>query len=272
MHSALLRRLLASGLATASVVPLYHEASGHSFLPVVGLLGMGAPLLAGALIYVRRLEAQLLARAILWATLVFGTLLAWVVDGPEVPPPLLVLPFGAGLALIALGALGLEDPPLSPSFAPVALRGVVLGVLGMALADTLSLLFWGGLITEEGMRDPIAGAFFLGGGALMLTAVYGLYRVRVWGFVLNVVANLGIAAGAWMVPNMPTPLAICLTSTAVGQLLLGLPLMRGLARGQTMQLSPVLARRLGGLVIAGLLASVAVARWIYVMDPSFRLH
>lgn len=264
------RRILATLLAVASVVPLWAEITRQSGLPIVGYLGLCAPILAGALLHIRRLETQMVSRAILWASLVFGTLLAWVVDtsDAEAHSITVTLTFGCGLALLALGTAGLDDRPANRRFVPVAFRGVVLGVLVMALADTLSLLFWGGIIAEDGMhRNVVPVAFFLGGGATMLVAVFGLYRLRVWGFVLNVVANIAIAAGAWFVPDMPDALAICLSSTAVGQILVGLPLVRGLAQGRTLSLSPMLARRLGTVVIVGLLASVAVARAMYAFGP-----
>lgn len=256
------RRNLATALAMISVVPLIWSATDESGMPVVAGLAMLAPILAALLLQVRRLEPQLLARAILWSALIFGTLGAWVVDSHEFEANsvILTLTFATGLALIALGTHGLEDRPASRVFVPVALRGVVLAVVVMALADTLSLLFWSGVLLEEGTRDIAAARFFTVGGGAMLLAVYGLYRLRVWGFALNVIANITIACGAWLVPHMPNELALCLTMTAVAQLAVGLPLIRGLASGKSVSLSPKVAKWVGSLTVLGLLTSVVVAR------------
>ncbi len=256
------RRNLASALAITSVVPLVHEAMDQSNVPVVAWLALTAPVFAALLLQIRRLEPQLLARSMMWAALIFGTLGAWVADTntAKAHAITLTLTFASGLALIALGTLGLEDRPASRVFVPIALRGVVLAVVVMALADTFSLLFWGGVIIEEGAKDMAAATFFSGAGAAMLIAVYGLYRLKVWGFALNVGANIAIAGGAWLVPNMPNELALCLTMTAVAQLAVGLPLVRGLANGKAVSLSPKLAKWVGSLTILGLLTSVVVAR------------
>ena len=262
-----LRRTLAALLTVGAAVPAAQVSSEASSLPVVaGLALFGLPL-AALLFFVRRLEPQILARSVLWGALVFGTLLACAADTPETEAHAvsLGLVLGCGGALLALGATGLDAPAARAAFVPQAFRGVLVAILVMAVADTCTLLFWGGLGLEGHLHRPATFlAFTLGGGGLMLLAVIGLYGLRVWGFALNVLANVVIAAGAWLVDGLATEIAACLTATAVGQLLVGLPLLRGLAaRDERALLSPRLARALGAVVVVGLMATSVVARWHY---------
>jgi hypothetical protein len=262
-----LRRLLASLLLVVSAVPAaYHAIDDTGDVPLVAWLALALLPVAAALVFVRRLEPQILVRAVMWGVLVLGTLLAWVVDSPARDAHLVTgsLVACSGVALLALGGLGLDAPPARRAFVPVAFRGVLVAILVMAVADTATLLFWGGMVAESSHLDPALAAFFFCAGGLMLVAVAGLYGLRVWGFALNVVANVVVATGAWLVPELPEELAACLTATAIGQLVVGLPLMKGLvSRSEAGWLRPALAGRIGAGVVVGLMASALVARLAY---------
>lgn len=230
-----LRRAIAALFCLAALMPIFHRMHtlGITNVPIVAFIGMGGIALTAALLQVHRLEPQLMGRAVLWSVLVFGALVSfvspsgnghvyWIAAG---------LTTGPGLALLVLGVSGLDAPSAGKAFFPVAFRGVLLAILVMALADTCSLLFWGGLLLEEPWDNTPEMIFMLSGGSAMLLAVFGLYRLRLWGFLLNVAANVAIAIFAWVLPDIPDAIAGCLSATAVGQLIVGLPLISALLKG-----------------------------------------
>ena len=219
--------LLIAGAPVPAVLDWWNAPSTSNPPLAVWISTALLPVIAG-LVHVRRLELQVLARAVLWSNLVWFALMCVVAGRPGAASNIIMWwSAGIGTALLVLGRVGLDAPSHREAFAPVALRGTLVAILVLALADTLALTFWSTLAIEERAAD-IPVVFVGTAGALMLVAVYGLYRLRTWGFVLNVGANIAIAAGAWLVPDMPEPLLYGLTATAVGQLIAGLPLLRGM--------------------------------------------
>ena len=104
--------------------------------------------------------------------------------------------------------------------------------LVMALADTGSLLFYGGVTLEES-HGWSASLPFLVSAAVMMVAIHGLYRLRLWGLALNIVANIVIAIIALTgVLDLPNVLAYALAATALVQLLIPVPLVRTMLRGK----------------------------------------
>lgn len=263
-----LRRLAASALTLGSIGPVADNlmSEGRGDAPAVVWLALAAVVLASPLVFVRRLEPQILVRAVLWGALVAGTLVALIGDtpNPDVHALALALVYGGGLALLLLGRSGLDAPPARAAFVPVAYRGVLVAIMVMALADTATLVFWGGLVAESAHADPALLTYFFGSGALMLTALFGLYGLRVWGFLLNMIANVVVATGAWLAPDLPSAIAVCLSATAVAQLVVGLPFLRGLAAGQErLPVSPRVARGLAVAVIGALMLASTAARIAY---------
>jgi hypothetical protein len=65
-----------------------------------------------------------------------------------------------------------------------------------------------------------------------MIAVFGLFRLAVWGLMLNLLANVAIAglglAGAL---ELPGPIVGSLVATAVLQILLPVPMLVAMARG-----------------------------------------
>ena len=92
----------------------------------------------------------------------------------------------------------------------------------------------------------------------MGVAVYGLLQLRTWAFALNIVANLLIAGGAWLLPDLPRGFAAALTATAGLQLLAGVPVSLALARGRARSRPAWQGRAVSALVIAGATAVVIV--------------
>lgn len=183
------------------------------------------------LLHLRWLPAQVAVRASSWALLVIATIgclsgserLGWVIATAAV---------GAAVSLLALGRLDTGGG----AFSPLRHRGALLLGLVLALADAGTLLFWGGLASLgaalHGHEDALlAAAFYLPSAGLMLAAVLGVYRLRLWGVVLNVVANVGVAALllAWNPGDLPFAFRFPLVATAALQLLLLFPLLRSLA-------------------------------------------
>ncbi len=176
--------------------------------------------------------AQLFARAIWWQGLVFGLVLALghalgEINGPiSTAIPLYLV--GGVLTLAAAGRAGLDFE--SARFAPVAFRKSLSASLVMAMADTIALLFYAGIVLVDGsMRAPtfIDAAEFTGAAMVMSLAIAGLYRIKVWGLALNLVANVLIATLALTgVFDIPEVIAFGLAATAVAQLLLPIPLLK----------------------------------------------
>jgi hypothetical protein len=209
---------------------------------------------AGALVWRRHLGSELMVRAVLWSNLLLGVLLA-VAGGSHEQQQGGVIAFSTGIALLVLGRGGLERP--SASFSPAAFRGSLVLALVMALADTQSLALFGALRLERSHHDDAAPLLACAG--LMVLALVGLYRLRLWGLVLNIVANVVIAglalAGALDVPKL---FAWALATTALIQLALPLPLVRAIVRGRP----PAEAREsrlAAALVPAVLVAMMGVA-------------
>ncbi|MFK7991222.1 MAG: hypothetical protein AB8I08_34720 [Sandaracinaceae bacterium] len=190
-----------------------------------------APVVAGLLLWVPRLEPQVLSRAILWGYLFWAFLGSLLVRSVEPERLLLSVGLGAAGALAMLPRDGLTHPPIRGEFAPVAFRGVLVVIMVMALTDALvlgaSLLMYS---TNAGMPKASMMTFLGVGSAAMFIAVGGLLRMKSWAFALNLVANLGVATLAWCVDEMPAAMAAGLTATAVLQLLVAAPLARRIAK------------------------------------------
>lgn len=181
------------------------------------------------------LFGQVLARGVWWQSLALGVVFG---VGVFVEPFLsgkfatvaAMLSIGGALAIAGAGRHGLER--LSPKFAPTAFRTSLMVSLVMALADTGSLLFYGGITIEESGAWTAPLPFFACAAAMMV-AVHGLYRLRLWGLALNIVANVviaGIAVAGLL--DLPDVLAYGLAATALVQLLIPVPLVRAMLRGK----------------------------------------
>lgn len=258
-------RLRALRLAAASVFAVGSIAfTGIHRLPdaAVGWVMLGGPLLAAALVWVPRLEAQIFSRAILWGYLFWSSFGSLIIDDADPNRLLLVVGLGSAGALLLLPKEGLEQRPVSSRFAPVAFRGVLVLMVILALADGLVLgtTFLG--FSSEWSPDYGLLAFLGTGSALMMLAVVGLLRMRGWGFALNLGTNVVVATGAWLLDGMPWELALGVTSTAVLQILIALPLARRIAKPGAQDPSRLLGK-LGPWALAamvGLLVAGRIAR------------
>ena len=179
------------------------------------------PAVAGALIWLRMLPAQLLARGTWWALLLGTTLIACTA-----PPYLQVLgafnAAAAAIALIAVGRTGLE----SPRFTPVAFRSTLLVALVLAMADTGAYAWFG---AGNAVYDHSWSVLMM--VPPMIAAVLGLLRLRTWGLMVSVATNLAVvvlaSAGAL---NLPTPIRQLFIASALLQLIIPLPMIVSIVR------------------------------------------
>jgi hypothetical protein len=196
--------------------------------PLALWLPAGLLLGAAALVWRGHLGSELMVRAVLWSNLVLGFMVA-VVGMPHEQLQGGLITFGTGIALLVLGRGGLERP--SESFSPAAFRGSLVLALVMALADTQSLALFAAVQLER--ARPEAAYPLLACAGSMVLALVGLYRLRLWGLVLNIVANVAIAGLALTGRlDMPDEMAWVLATTALIQLALPLPLVVALVRGR----------------------------------------
>jgi len=185
---------------------------------------------SAALVHSRHLGAQVLARAAWWSNAILGGLIAGT-GGSSERATALILAGTCAAALALAGRSGLTDSGRASAFRPVAFRATLLVAMVMALADTQSLLLFGSLSAVDHGGHASEAALMLGSAFVMVVAIVGLFRLRVWGLALNVVANIAIAAlaaaGCYELPN---PLVYALVCTAVLQLLLPAPMIAAMVR------------------------------------------
>jgi hypothetical protein len=195
-------------------------------LPSVRLLLLGlvviAPLGAAVSIWSRRLPAQLLARGTWWSYLLASSLLTCV-DDPALRHLAGLTAGATALALLAAGREGLEVG--TGKFQPVAFRGTLTVALVLAMADTGALL-WLGLVTL--LRYDYRLILMV---PLMVTGIVGLLRLRTWGLLAGMAANVLVATlAATRVLGLPDPLRGLFIGTALLQLLVPLPMLVAIVR------------------------------------------
>ena len=183
--------------------------------------------LAPLVLRVQHLVVQLFGRAVLLQWSVFGCIIVastWV-NGHTSDVHIAGLWIGAGLVPLGImGRSGLDST--SGAFTPNAFRNTLLASLLFGLADTWALLFYGLCLKATIAVFACAG--------LMFIALAGLYRLKVWGLALCVVANLIVAGcGLSGLLQLPDILTCGLVATAAIQLLLPIPLIKSMMGSST---------------------------------------
>jgi hypothetical protein len=201
-------------------------------LPAFSLL-LGSSLLASIPMALRGgLGAQVLARAFWWQGLVMGSLfgaLITIESGDKTEGFIACAALIAGTlgAIVSAGRAGLAQH--SARFAPAAFRGGLMLSMVLALADTQALLLYGTIMLEESYDWLVQSAPFFASAATMMAALWGLWNMKMWGFLLNIAANVVIAGLAVTgVFKLPGLLAAGLATTAVIQLLIPIPIIRAM--------------------------------------------
>lgn len=160
---------------------------------------------AGVLALWRSTGAQLFARSVWWSAFGGGVLISvFAPEARELAWVALAVVLATATALLVAGRRGLDGDG-ARDFAPAAYRAPIMVSMIMALADAQTLGWLGSgrlyvaLSAEYGSSaTEIQQAMaMLACGAVALIALYGLYRLRLWGLVLSAATTLAIGALAF---------------------------------------------------------------------------
>jgi hypothetical protein len=181
---------------------------------------------AGLLAFRRSTGAQLLARSIWWSAFGGGALVAlFAAQDRGVARVALVMLLATGTALLAAGRPGV-DHASADDFAPAAYRTPIIVSMIMALADAQALGWLGAsrlyavlqhYAGSSASREIQQSSVMLACSGLALIALYGLYKLRLWGLVLSALTTLAIGILAFtpatgMSDAGPIPYAFALSA------------------------------------------------------------
>lgn len=192
---------------------------------------------SSVLAFGRSTGAQLLARAIWWSAFASGGLTAgFAAEIHDLAVTGLVMTLATSTALLVAGRRGLDRDALG--FAPAAYRAPILISMIMALADAQGVGWLGISRLCFALTYDIDGGFvgqavaMLACSTVALVAVYGLYRLHLWGFVLSVISTLAIGILAFTpVLGLPAgPIPYAFAASAAVQLALLVPLFIAIIR------------------------------------------
>jgi len=183
--------------------------------------------------------AQLLVRAVWWSSLSTGS--AAMVLEPGILPLLLpTMTFAAAACLLVVGDEDLARPVPGGGFPLAAHRGSIMLLMILAMADTETLAM-AALNHDSPLEAPYA-VVDLACAIGMALAMWGLYRLRVWGLVATLVLDVVIAGlGVGGLLFYDWEFALLLSTTALLQLGLALPLLRTLLRKEPPDGRPAVA-------------------------------
>jgi hypothetical protein len=221
--------------------------------------------------------SQLIARAAWWATLVLGTLLAVAGRGSREGTMGVLLAMTTGTALLTMGRLGLDEGEGS-AFRPVAFRTTLTLGMIMAVADAQALVLFGALkLQEHGWKErpsesgPQSFLLLLSASVLVL-AITGLYRIRVWGLLLATVCAAGVAMlSVTNAYGLPSPLGTGMALTSTAQVLLPMPIIIAIFRGKPPALSNTPSRiaRIAPAVLVAVMMAVSVTSFLLRRSAMF---
>lgn len=189
--------------------------------------------LSGLLVFHRHVASQLFVRATLSANALLFLVEATVGnDGERVQGAVIVSCLAA--ALLAIGRFGLDDKARAGAFQPVAFRASMMTGLILSLAFAQWFFLFSGLLVVEddfSARPMLLG--FAGATVVILLAVTGMFRLKLWGLLLKVLVDVGFAglavAGVALRPHVIT---FAVLGLALLQLGLDLPILVACARGE----------------------------------------
>jgi hypothetical protein len=228
----------------------------------------GLLVLSAALIHHRQLGSQLVARSVWWANLVLGTVISLGSTSGHERAVGVLLCLAMGTALLAMGRVGLEEGE-GTGFRPIAFRATLTFGMIMAVADAQALTLFGALKLQsggwKGDYEWAQGASLLVSATLLVVAIAGLYRLRVWGLLLSAASAVGVCAlSATDAYGLPFPLGLGLAATSGVQVLLCLPVLRAIVRGRAAapSASPSRLLRLAPTVTIALMMAAPMASWL----------
>jgi hypothetical protein len=185
-----LRRLVAGLAGVSAGICFVWQVSDRERVP--GLIPLVGLLVAAVVIHAPALGPQLLARAAWWSSFALGVILCVLAKRPMASVGVgLVIACGGALLLVGrreLGAAGEQG-----GYAPTAFRSTLLLLMVLALADMQTLLLIGLLMLDEsGSRTTPGALLLLGASAGYVVGFVGLYRLALWGALLNVAISVAL--------------------------------------------------------------------------------
>ncbi len=250
---AVLCCLAATGLAARDA------AYVHGDRPV--LIGVGAiALLAAILLAVRPFWAALAGRGLAWTALAMLTLCE------SLGKPRLGLGAAAIALCVALLAAGHHALDRAPStFQPQHHRGPLLLALVLGFADVATLLGWSLLAIWGAPKVALVFAVIAGAIAVSL---FGLYRLRTWGFLLNLGVNLAVVGlMAFDVFHFDL-FRLVFVVPAVAQILIALPVLVAIIRRTPIAVPAVLSRLAGRVPAVTVLVMAALHVQVFFGQPA----
>lgn len=224
MFRPLLTAALSAGAVAGILLLARDPAELWAAATVIGLSAL--------LVFHRHVASQLFVRATLWAhTLVFLVEATVGDDSERVQGAVVVGCLAA--ALLVIGRFSLDDDARSGAFQPVAFRASMMTglVLSLALAQWFFLFSGILLVDDDFSARPLLLTFATATG-LILLAVYGMFRLAVWGLLLKVLADVGfVALGVFTVVREPHFISFGILGLALLQLGLDLPILLACVRG-----------------------------------------
>jgi len=242
--------IVSVGAFLAAAVALT-PVSGQPFLAFL-LIPVGGLFLAIFAAQITPLWAQLFARAMQWSNLGLGLALSLFGSRSEANRGL-VLALACGAALLTMGGRGLLQAQRGAM--PAALRGALLLLMVLALADAESFAVFG----FAGVSD--ANALF---GGLLLFAAFALLvgfvllaRLSLLGVIVNGVACLVVLVDCAQYTSKDTLRAVLVT-LAVVHLAVVIPTLLAASRGRDLVTLRPRTRAIlaNGLVVALMLAAI----------------
>jgi hypothetical protein len=254
----ILRRTVAGLAGLVGGLALFIDAKGDRAklaIPIVGLF------LAGLIAHGSTLGPQLLARAIWWSNLGLGTILC-VLGSSHERNVGVIMTLGCGVALLAIGRKGLAQATERAAYAPAAFRSSLLLLMVLALADAQTL----GLFTilEYDTRNGPSGAFVLGAFATVFVVGFvGLYRIKIWGAVVNSAAALVLfALTLFRALSLSHDLETIIAILMGVQLLVSVPMLVAALRGKPLLSPPAKLRP--ALATLAIVTVMGVSLWFGV--------
>ncbi len=214
-------------------------------------------MLAAALVHIRRAFAQVFVRSVWWLTLSILWLVGVCAEAGDASlTRTLLLCSIAPPVLLTLGPRTLSSADPRTPFSPRAFQGLLSCLAVMVLTDVQTLL----TCTVSAIGDGRGYALPALCLCALLLALGGIYHLRMWGFLLNLIANLAIL-GLSLSRHFPGPLPVLLGGSAAVQILLPLPLWWSLVRRRPVstQPSPVFAVVTNGVIALLWLSSLVAA-------------
>lgn len=220
------RKWVAGLAGVAAAVRLLVLAEGYPtvYVPVIGLVA------AAIAVHFAGLGPQLFARAVWWSNLGLGAILCIIDGGRTEREGGLVFAVACALALVVIGRKGLAEAGERAAYVPAAFRGSLLLLMVLALADAQTFLLFTAVAVDKSEGQAILPA---AASACFVAGFVGLYRLRLWGAVVNgvtaVVVIALVSAGMMHVHRDIDPVMVVLCAV---QLLAAAPMLAAVALGR----------------------------------------